>query len=73
MIEVATKINSTIDKEVERNIIVTKSQNTVYNIVKRLIDIVAGLIGTIILIPLTLFVIALRFIKNEHDDCNNYG
>lgn len=67
MIEVATKINSTIDKEVERNIIVTKSQNTVYNIVKRLFDIVAGLIGTIILIPLTLFVIALRFIKNEHD------
>lgn len=67
MIEVATKINSTIDKEVERNIIVTKSQNTVYNIVKRLFDIVAGLIGTIILIPLTLFVIALRFIKNEYD------
>lgn len=67
MIEVATKINSTLDKEVERKIIVTKSQNTAYNIVKRLFDIVVGLIGTIILVPLTLFVIVLRFIKKEHD------
>lgn len=67
MIEVATKINSTVDKQVEKGIIVTKSQNVFYNIVKRTFDIIAGLVGTIILVPLTLFVIMLRLIKNEHD------
>lgn len=67
MIEVATKINSTIDKEVERKIIVTKSQNTAYNIVKRAFDIISGLIGIIILVPLTLLVLFIRAIYKEND------
>lgn len=68
MIDVATKLDTVVEQKVEKNIIVTKAKkNIVYNVIKRIIDIVAGIVGIIILVPLTLIVIALRFIKNEHN------
>lgn len=38
----------------------------VYNIVKRSFDIVAGLLGTILLIPMTIIVIFIRIVKKEN-------
>ncbi len=38
-----------------------------YKTIKRIFDIVAGLVGTILLIPITLMVIINRIIKKEHD------
>ncbi len=37
-----------------------------YKFIKRIFDIIAGLIGTILLIPITLMVIINMIIKKEH-------
>ena len=54
------------NEEIKPIIIVTKKQNIVYKFVKRLIDIVAGIVGIILLIPLTIVVEIIRIIKKEN-------
>ena len=54
------------NEEIKPIIIVTKKQNIVYKFVKRLIDIVAGIVGIILLIPLTIIVELIRVIKKEN-------
>ncbi len=54
------------NEEIKPIIIVTKKQNIVYKFVKRLIDIVAGVVGIILLIPLTIVVEIIRIIKKEN-------
>ena len=44
-----------------------KKQNIAYRLIKRLIDIIAGVVGVILLIPITIVVGAIRIIKKEND------
>lgn len=67
MTEVTTRINI---KEKEKNnekFAIHTPKLVFYNIVKRVTDIIFGLIGTILLIPITIMVLLLRLIKKEHD------
>ena len=52
-------INTTINKKGIKRIL--------ENVIKRIIDIIGGLIGTIILIPLSIFIYIARKILNEDD------
>ena len=54
------------NEEIKPIIIVTKKQNIAYKFVKRLVDIVAGIVGIILLIPLTIIVELIRVIKKEN-------
>lgn len=44
-----------------------KKQNIAYRFVKRIIDILAGIVGVVLLIPIIIVVEALRIIKKEND------
>ena len=44
-----------------------KKQNIAYRFVKRFVDIIAGIVGLILLIPITLIVGVIRIIKREND------
>lgn len=44
-----------------------KKQNIAYRFVKRIIDILAGIVGVLLLIPIIIVVEALRIIKKEND------
>lgn len=44
-----------------------KKQNIAYRLIKRLIDIIAGVVGVILLIPITIIVGVIRIIKREND------
>lgn len=57
------KINTHIDKETSKNKVVVFS----YYFIKRVFDIVAGLVGCILLIPMTLLVYIARIINKEND------
>ena len=45
-----------------------KKQNIAYRFVKRIVDVLAGIVGVVLLIPIIIVVEALRIIKKE-----NYG
>ena len=44
-----------------------ENKKIIYNVVKRMIDIIGGLVGTIVLIPMTLCVYIARKILKEDD------
>lgn len=44
-----------------------KKQNIAYRFVKRLVDIIAGIVGVIFLIPITIVVEIIRIVKKEND------
>ena len=54
------------DEEVKPIIVNVKKQNLVYRIIKRSIDIIAGIVGCILLIPITILVWLVRLIKKEN-------
>lgn len=56
------------DEEEIKPIIVRKQkQNITFRFAKRTIDIIAGLVGTILLIPITILVWLVRIIKKENN------
>lgn len=55
------------DEEIKPILYDVKKQNIAYRFVKRFIDIIAGLVGVIILIPLTIVLALIRIIKKEND------
>ena len=55
------------DDEIKPILYDVKKQNIAYKFVKRLIDILAGIVGIILLIPISLVVFAMRIIKKEND------
>lgn len=55
------------DEELKPILGEVKKQNIAYRLVKRLIDIIAGVVGVILLIPITIIVGAIRIIKKEND------
>lgn len=54
------------DEEVKPIIVNVKKQNLVFRIIKRSIDIIAGIIGCVLLIPITILVWLVRLIKKEN-------
>ena len=54
------------DEEVKPIIVNVKKQNLVFRIIKRSIDIIAGIVGCILLIPITILVWLVRLIKKEN-------
>lgn len=67
----------TISKEVENqdinekifeiNTNISKNKKILYRIIKRIIDIIGGIIGTVVLIPTTLVIYIVRIILKEND------
>ena len=57
----------TIETEVTTNIKENKKVGILYTICKKVIDILAGIFGTILLIPVTIIVWLVRLIKHEND------
>ena len=55
------------DEEIKPILYDVKKQNIAYRFVKRFIDIIAGLIGIILLIPITIIVEIIRIVKKEND------
>lgn len=55
------------DEEIKPILYDVKKQNIAYRFVKRLIDIIAGIVGIILLIPLTIVLGIIRIIKKEND------
>lgn len=55
------------DEEIKPILYEVKKQNIAYRFVKRLIDIIAGIVGIILLIPLTIVLGIIRIIKKEND------
>lgn len=67
---VANNINKNIVRDTEFEPIVkktSKARKTVYSIIKRTIDIIVGLIGTIALIPLTVIIYIAMVINHENE------
>ena len=58
-VEKITPVNVSIDKK-KLNVII-------YKVIKRIIDIIGGLVGTIVLIPLTIIIYIARKILHEDD------
>ena len=54
------------DEEVKPIIVNVKKQNLVFRIIKRSIDIIAGIVGCVLLIPITVLVWLVRLIKKEN-------
>lgn len=54
------------NEEIKPIIVVTKKQNIIYRFIKRAIDILAGLVGVILLIPLMIVVEIIRIAKKEN-------
>lgn len=67
--EITTRINidETTKKLNTNKKVIHKSNHIFYNIIKRIIDILAGLVGIIILIPMTMTIYIIRIIKKEND------
>ena len=55
------------DEEIKPILYSVKKQNIAYRFVKRFIDIIAGLVGVILLIPITIIVEIIRIVKKEND------
>lgn len=55
------------EEQVKTIIFVSKKQNVAFRFIKRVIDILAGIVGIILLIPITLVVAIIRIIKKEND------
>ena len=55
------------DEEIKPILYSVKKQNIAYRFVKRFIDILAGLVGVILLIPLTIVLGIIRIIKKDND------
>mgnify|MGYP005772954647 FL=1 len=55
------------EEQVKPIIFVSKKQNIAFRFIKRTIDILAGIVGIILLIPITLVVAIMRIIKKEND------
>ena len=55
------------EEQVKPIIFVSKKQNIAFRFIKRTIDILAGIVGIILLIPITLVVALIRIIKKEND------
>lgn len=55
------------DEEIKPILYDVKKQNIAYRFVKRFIDIIAGIVGIILLIPLTIVLGIIRIIKKEND------
>ena len=55
------------DEEIKPILYDVKKQNIAYRFVKRFIDIIAGLVGVILLIPITIIVEIIRIVKKEND------
>ncbi len=67
---VANNVNKNIVRDTEFEPIVkktSKARKTAYSIIKRTIDIIVGLIGTIALIPLTVIIYIARVINHENE------
>ena len=62
----ATLLKNEEDEEVKPIIVNVKKQNLVFRIIKRSIDIIAGIVGCILLIPITILVWLVRLIKKEN-------
>ena len=56
------------NEEIKPIIVVTKKQNIIYRFIKRAIDIFAGLVGVILLIPLMIVVEIIRIAKKKIKD-----
>ena len=54
------------NEEIKPIIVVTKKQNIIYRFIKRAIDIFAGIVGVILLIPLMIVVEIIRIAKKEN-------
>ncbi len=69
MAEITTRIN--IDETTKRvnsnKNVIHKSNYIFYNITKRCIDILAGIVGLIILIPMTIAIYIIKLVKKEND------
>ena len=55
------------EEQVKPIIFVSKKQNIAFRFIKRTIDILAGIVGIILLIPITLVVAIMRIIKKENN------
>lgn len=55
------------DEELKPILSEVKKQNIAYKIVKRFVDIVAGIVGIALLIPIMIVVEVLRIVKKEND------
>ena len=55
------------EEEIKPIIVKRQKQSIAFRIVKRTIDIIAGLVGTILLIPITILVWLVRIIKKENN------
>ena len=55
------------DEEIKPILYAAKKQNIAYRFVKRFIDIIAGLVGVVLLIPITIIVEIIRIVKKEND------
>ena len=55
------------DEEIKPILGDIKKQNIAYKFIKRFVDIIAGIVGVILLIPITIIVGIIRFIKKEND------
>ena len=55
------------DEELKPILSEVKKQNIAYKIVKRFVDIVAGIVGITLLIPIMIVVEVLRIVKKEND------
>ena len=55
------------DEELKPVLGEVKKQNIAYRFTKRFVDIIAGIVGVILLIPITLVVEIIRIIKKEND------
>ena len=55
------------DEEIKPILGEVKKQNIAYKFIKRFVDIIAGIVGVILLIPITIVVGIIRIIKREND------
>lgn len=55
------------DEEIKPILYSVKKQNIAYRFAKRFIDIIAGIVGVILLVPITIMVEIIRIIKKEND------
>lgn len=62
----AVLVRNEENEEIKPIIVVTKKQNIIYRFIKRAIDIFAGLVGVILLIPLMIVVEIIRIAKKEN-------
>ena len=59
--------NEDEEEEIKPILLNNKKQNIACRIIKRCIDLIAGLVGVILLIPITLIVWFVRIAKKENN------